>query len=76
MTRNAASKCNNKYLSASKSCVRKNYADLTCIHYEVQGQGSDGIKKNSMSWVKVELCAAMLRSKGRLRLESAIRGKS
>ena len=33
MTRNAASKCNNKYLSASKSCVQKNYADLTCIHH-------------------------------------------
>ena len=33
MTRNAASKCNNKYLSASKSCVLKNYADLTCIYH-------------------------------------------
>ena len=36
MTRNAASKCNNKNLPVSKSCVRENYA---VPYVGVRGQG-------------------------------------
>ena len=59
MTRNAASKCNNKYLSASKSCVRKNNADLTCIHYEVSARDrmeSRNILCLGSRWNCVQLC--------------------
>ena len=58
MTRNAASKCNNKYLSVLKSCVRENYANPT-VGLRGQGWSQENILCLGSRWKS----AAMLRSK-------------